>query len=166
MNFSLPDSDGKQHSPGDAPATVVAFTCNHCPYALAWHERLIAVAGDYAAKGVQVFAITSNDAIKFPDDGPEANAERVANGEFEGVPYLYDESQEVAHEFDAKTTPHIYVLDGDLNVVYQGAPDADYQDPSLNASYLRDALDAVLDGNQPDPASTEPVGCSIKWKVD
>lgn len=164
MNFSLPDTEGKTHSPGDAPATVVAFTCNHCPYALAWHERLIAVANDYADKGVKFLAITSNDAEKFPADGPEANAARVANGEFGAVPYLYDESQAVAREYDAKTTPDLFVFDADMNLKYRGAPDADHEDPSLNASYLRDALDAVLAGDEPDPAQTESIGCSIKWK--
>jgi thiol-disulfide isomerase/thioredoxin len=164
VNFSLPDTDGNLHSPGDAPLTVVMFTCNHCPYALAWHERLIAVATDYGAKGVKFLAITSNDAVKYPADSPEVNTERVARGDFADVPYLYDESQEVAKEYDAKSTPHVFVLDDKLAVKYSGAPDADYQDPSLNASYLRDALDASLAGKNPDPAQTEPHGCGIKWK--
>ena len=163
MNFSLPDTEGNLHSPGDAPATVVAFTCNHCPYALAWHQRLIAVATDYAGKGVKFLAVSSNDALKYPTDGPQANAERVAKGEMGDVPYLYDETQEVARQYDAKTTPDVFVFDADLNLVYRGAPDADHQDPSLDAKWLRDSLDAVLTGSTA-PESTEPVGCSIKWK--
>lgn len=164
MNFSLPDTDGRLHSPTDAPATVVAFTCNHCPYALAWHERLIDVARDYAGRGVKFLAVASNDAVKYPADGPQANAQRVADGEFADVPYLLDESQEVARSFGATRTPEVFVLNADHDVVYSGAPDADYDDPSLRASYLRAALDAVLDDRTPDPANTEPVGCSIKWK--
>lgn len=163
MNFSLPDTEGKLHSPGDAPATVVAFTCNHCPYALAWHERLIAVADDYEDRGVKFLAVSSNDAEQFPADGPKANAERVAKGELSNIPYLYDETQEVARRYDAKTTPDLFVFDADMNLVYRGAPDADHQEPALNAKWLRDALDAALTGSKA-PPSTAPVGCSIKWK--
>jgi hypothetical protein len=164
VNFSLPDTEGNLHSPGGAPATVVAFTCNHCPYALAWHERLIAVGTDYAPEGVKFLAVASNDAVKFPADGPVANAERVANGEFGDVPYLFDESQEVARQYDAKTTPDLFVFDAEMKLVYRGAPDADHQELALNANWLRGALDAVLSGAEA-PASTTPVGCSIKWRA-
>lgn len=164
MNFSLPDSEGNLRSPGDAPATVLAFTANHCPYALAWHERLIEVAADYEDKGVKFLAIGSNDPAQKPDDGPEFNAARVARGEMGNVPYLTDEDQSVAKSFGATVTPDIFILDEDLNVKYHGAPDADYSDPSQNASYVRDALDSILVGNDPHPAQTEPRGCSIKWK--
>jgi hypothetical protein len=78
-------------------------------------------------------------------------------------PYLFDETQEAARAWGAQTTPHLFVLDPELRIVYEGAPDADHQDPSLRAGWLRDALDAVLEGAEP-PASTEPVGCSIKWR--
>ena len=80
------------------------------------------------------------------------------------LPYLHDESQEVARAYGAKTTPDVFVVDADGTLRYRGAPDADYSDPSQNAAWLRGALDAVLDGRDPDPAETEPVGCSIKWK--
>jgi peroxiredoxin len=162
--FELPDTDGNVHQPGDAPATVIAFTCNHCPYALAWHERIIALADDYADRGVRVLAINPNDVVRYPRDAPERMRDRVQQGEFDGVPYLFDESQEVAHAYDAKTTPDIYVLDGGLQLRYRGAPDADYEDPSQNAAFVRDALDAVLDGRELDRRETPPIGCSIKWK--
>jgi peroxiredoxin len=164
--FALPDTAGAAHEPGGAPATVVVFTCNHCPYALAWHERLGDVARDYAARGVRMLAINSNDAERYPRDSVEAMRARVEQGDFEGVPYLRDESQEVAHAYDAKTTPDVFVLDAHGLLRYRGAPDADYEDPAQNATYLRDALDAVLDGRDPAPAETEPVGCSIKWKAE
>ena len=80
------------------------------------------------------------------------------------MPYLRDESQEVARAYDAKTTPDVFVLDADRRLRYRGAPDADYDDPSANAQWLRDALDAVLGGETPSPAETKPVGCSIKWR--
>jgi peroxiredoxin len=162
--FALPDTEGITRQLGGAPATVVVFTCNHCPYALAWHERIVALARDYAARGVRVLAINPNDVERYPRDSLEAMRARVQNGDFDSVPYLRDESQEVARAYDAKTTPDVFVLDADLLLRYRGAPDADYEDPSQDAAYLRGALDAVLDGHDPDPAQTQPVGCSIKWK--
>jgi hypothetical protein len=80
------------------------------------------------------------------------------------VSYLRDESQQVARDYDAKTTPDVFVLDAGGQVRYRGAPDADYDDPSENARWLRSALDAVLEGRTPEPAETPPVGCSIKWR--
>jgi peroxiredoxin len=162
--FALPDTEGVVHEPGGAPATVVIFTCNHCPYALAWHERTIAVAHDYADRGVRVLAINPNDADRYPRDSVQAMRARVAAGELGGVPYLRDETQEVARAYDAKTTPDVFVLDANNVLRYRGAPDADYENPSENAAYLRDALDAVLAGREPALAETEPVGCSIKWR--
>jgi peroxiredoxin len=162
--FTLPDTEGAMHEPGGAAATVVVFTCNHCPYALAWHERIVAVARDYADRGVRVLAINPNDAERYPRDSLEAMRTRVEQGEFEGVPYLRDESQDVARAYGAETTPDVFVLDRDGLLRYRGAPDADYEDPTQNAAFLRDALDAVLDGRHLDPAQTPPIGCSIKWK--
>jgi peroxiredoxin len=160
--FTLPDTDGFEHAPGGAPATLVVFTCNHCPYALAWHDRIAAVARDYS--DVKVLTINSNDAERYPRDSFEAMRERVAADGGWPMPYLYDESQEVARAFDAKTTPDCFVIDAGGRIAYRGAPDADHQDPSLNAAWLREALDAVLAGSEPARAETEPVGCSIKWK--
>lgn len=162
--FSLPATDGVEHQPGGAPATVLVFTCNHCPYALAWHQRTVDVARDYAARGVRVLAINPNDAERYPRDSPRAMSERVEAGEFDGVPYLRDESQDVAGAYDARTTPDVFVVDAGGVLRYHGAPDCDYEDPSQNASYLRDALDAILAGSAPAIAETEPIGCSIKWK--
>jgi hypothetical protein len=164
--LELPDTQGTQYTlplPGEAPATVVVWTCNHCPYALAWHERLMAVAREFAERGVQFLAANSNDAERYPADSPEAMRGRVEAGEF-ACPYLYDATQDVARTWGARTTPDVFVLDSELRLRYRGAPDADYHDPSQNAAWLRGALDAVLGGRAPDPAETEPVGCSIKWK--
>jgi peroxiredoxin len=163
--FALPDTAGSAHEPGGAPATVVVFTCNHCPYALAWHERIIDVARDYADRGVRVLAVNPNDSERYPRDSLEAMRTRVERGDFEGVPYLRDESQNVAREYDAKTTPDVFVLDAGGLLRYRGAPDSDSDDPAQNAAFLRGALNAVLDGRDPDPAQTPPVGCSIKWKT-
>lgn len=164
--FTLPATDGTEHSlpaAGESAASVVVFTCNHCPYALAWHERILNAARDYAGRDVRFFAINGNDAQRYPADSFDAMKERV-KAESWPFPYLRDESQEVARTYDAQTTPDLYVFDGDLKLVYSGAPDADFDDPAQNAAWLRDALDAVLAGGDPDPAETKPVGCSVKWR--
>jgi peroxiredoxin len=162
--FALPDTDGVEHGVGEspAPATLVVFTCNHCPYALGWHDRIAAVARDYDA--VTVLAINANDAERYPRDSFDAMRERVAREGGWPMPYLRDETQEVARAYGAQTTPDCFVIDADGRVVYRGAPDADHEDPSQNAAWLREALDAVLAGSEPARRETKPVGCSIKWK--
>jgi peroxiredoxin len=158
-DFSLPDTDGEEHGPGGL--TVVVFTCNHCPYALAWHERIARAARDYDM--VRFLAINPNDAERYPRDSYEAMRKRVAREDWP-MPYLRDESQEVARAFGARATPDVFVLDGERRVRYRGAPDADHRREEENAAWLRDALDALLGGREPDRPETEPVGCSIKWK--
>jgi peroxiredoxin len=165
--FELPNVDGEVHSmgdPGSEPATVVYWTCNHCPYAQAWHDRLIEAARDYGGRGVRFLAINSNDVSSYPQDGPDAMRARVEADGGWPHPYLFDESQEVGQAFGAQKTPDVFVFDADLKLRYRGAPDADYDDPGANAAWLRDALDAVLEGRDPERAETAPVGCTIKWK--
>ena len=163
--FTLRDTEGTEHAlaDGDHPATVVVFTCNHCPYALAWHDRIADTARDYAGQGVRFLAINSNDATRYPRDSFEAMQQRVHEENWP-LPYLHDASQEVARAYEARVTPDVFVLDADGTLRYRGAPDSDYSDPTQGAAWLRGALDAVLAGDSPDPAETEPVGCSIKWK--
>jgi peroxiredoxin len=163
--FELPDTDGAVHRLDGGPATVVVFTCNHCPYALAWHDRLLDVARDYEARGVRLLAINPNDAVRYPRDSFEAMQERVRRDGGWPAPYLHDASQEVAAAYGARTTPDVFVVDADGRVAYRGAPDADYDDPGQGAAWLREALDAVLEGRRPARARTEPVGCSIKWRA-
>jgi peroxiredoxin len=164
--LELPDTEGNFHTlpmPGEVPATVVFWTCNHCPYALAWHDRLVEVARDYSARGVRFLAVNSNDAERYPRDSLEAMRERVREEQWP-FPYLHDESQEAARSWTAQVTPHVYVLDADLRVRYEGAPDSDHLDPAEGAAWVREALDAVLAGREVSRAATTPVGCSIKWK--
>ena len=128
--LELVDTAGDAHAlplPGEAPATVVAWTCNHCPYALAWHERIQAAARDYAERGVRFLQVNSNDAERYPADSLDAMRERVEAGEF-ATPYLHDSTQEVARAYGALKTPDLFVLDSDLRLAYRGAPDADYRD--------------------------------------
>jgi hypothetical protein len=108
--------------------------------------------------------ISPNDAERYPRDSYEAMQARVRGDGGWPAPYLYDESQEVARAYGAKTTPDVFVVDSGGTLRYRGAPDADYGDESQNAAWLRGALDALLGGGRPDPAETKPVGCSIKWK--
>lgn len=163
-DFTLADTEGVPVAlESDAAATVVVFTCNHCPYALAWHERINAVGRDYADAGVRLLQISSNDAERYPRDAPAAMAARVRAGEFAG-PYLHDATQDVARAWGARVTPDVFVLDGDMRLAYRGAPDADHRNDSLNAGWVRAALDAVLAGRPVEEPVTEPVGCSIKWK--
>src|SRR3954471_7815102 len=163
--FTLPGTDGEQHSfpAGDGPAVVV-FTCNHCPYALAWHDRIVAAANDYAGRDVSTVLVNPNDAERYPRDSFDAMRERVEADGGWPLPYLRDEDQSVARAYDAKTTPDVFVVDAGGRLAYRGAPDADHQDPAQDAAWLRGALDAVLAGSAPEPAETEPVGCSVKWR--
>lgn len=162
--FTLPDTESTPTPllDGSSPATVVVFTCNHCPYALAWHDRLQAVARDYAPRGVRTLQINANDASRYPRDSFAAMGARVSAGEFAG-PYLHDVAQDVARTWGAGVTPEVYVLDAGGRVAYHGAPDAAHDDESLDAGWLRQALDAVLDGRPVAQAQTRPIGCSIKW---
>jgi|SRR5215207_6511380 len=164
--FQLPGTDGETHTLGSArpAATVVYWTCNHCPYALAWQERLHQLARDYADRSVRCLAINSNDAERYPADSFEAMIERVEGEGGWPHPYLHDESQQVARQWGAERTPHVFVLDRELRLRYQGAPDADYEDDTQNAAWVREALDAVLSGEEPERARTDPVGCTIKWR--
>jgi len=165
--FTLPDTAGAAHSvPADPapPATVLLVTCNHCPYVVAWNPRLRAVAEDYAPKGVRMLAMSANDAQRYPADAPEAMARFVRDQNWP-IPYLYDESQDVARALGAHVTPHVFVLDADHRLRYRGAPDADHKDPAHDARWLRDALDAVLAGDAPPQTETRPRGCSVKWKA-
>ena len=163
--FDLPDTEGQRHSlDGDQNGpTVVVFTCNHCPYALAWQDRIADAARDYSPRGVRFLAVNSNDAERYPADSYEKMQQRVRDEQWP-LPYLHDESQQVARAFGAKVTPDVFVLDSDNRLRYRGAPDEDYDEPSHNAAWLRAALDALLEGRDPSPAETDPVGCSVKWR--
>lgn len=165
--FELHDTEGDTHSlvkDGARSTTVVVFTCNHCPYALAWHGRILEAARDYESHGVRFLLISSNDAERYPRDSYEAMQQRVRGDGGWPAPYLYDESQDAARAYGAKTTPDVFVVDPAGRLRYRGAPDADYNDPGQDAAWLRGALDSVLEGSDPAPAETDPVGCSIKWK--
>jgi peroxiredoxin len=166
--FELPGGDDRRHALADysdKEAIAVVFTCNHCPYARAWEDRLIDIQADYADRGVQLIAISANDAKKYPADSFPRMKERSEEKGF-NFPYLYDESQEVARAYGAERTPEIFLFDkGGGTLRYHGTVDDNYDDPAaVRNHYFRDALKAVLEGRHPLTAETVPVGCTIKWK--
>ena len=113
-DLSLPDTEGTERALyGDGQPSVVVFTCNHCPYALAWHDRILQAATDYEPRGVRFLAVNPNDAERYPADSLEAMRERVAADGGWPLPYLRDETQEAARGYGAKTTPDVFVLDAD-----------------------------------------------------
>lgn len=166
-DFSLPGIDGKTYSLGsfkDKPVLVVFFTCNHCPYVQAWESRFVEVQRDYAAKGVQLVGINSNDETKYPEDDFEHMKERAKDHGY-NFPYLRDESQKVAEAWGPVATPDFYVLDKGRVIRYRGRMDDNHKDSNaVTLRYLRDALDDVLAGQTPRVPLTPPYGCSIKWK--
>jgi peroxiredoxin len=165
--FALPGVDDREHALADyADKEVVAvvFSCNHCPYVLAWEDRMIQVQADYADQGVQLIAIGANDAEKYPADGFPKMKERAQAKGF-NFPYLHDETQEVARFYGAERTPEFFVFDKGGVLRYHGALDDNYDNLNgVKSQYVRDALDAVLAGDAPAVAETPPVGCTIKWK--
>ncbi|THG30160.1 thioredoxin family protein [Naasia lichenicola] len=162
-SFSLPAAGGGHalFEPGDG-ITVVVFTCNHCPYARAWHERIQKVAQDYTGR-VTVLQINSNDSSRQPLDSFESMEAREAGGDFSS-PYLRDEDQSVAKAWDAMVTPDVFIIDAEGELAYHGAPDGSYDDDSANAEWIRSALDDLIAGRRVAEPVTSPKGCGIKWK--
>ena len=169
-DFKLKNVDGKFVSLADYPATkgfIIVFTCNHCPYAKAYQDRIIAIDKKYKPLGYPVIAISPNDPEIVPEDSYE-NMIVVAKEKGFTFPYLFDGTQEVYRIYGAKRTPHVYVLqkkDGKLTVQYIGAIDDNYEDATqVKVPYLANAVDALLSGRMPDPNFTKAIGCSIKDK--
>ena len=165
--FTLPDARGGEVTltPSAAAATVVVFTANGCPYALAWHDRIQQVARDYASRQVTVIQVVGNDETGHPEDSVASMRKRADNGEIAG-PYLRDADQVAVAAYGATATPEVFVLDRQGVVRYHGAPDADHDDPAQNAQWVRDALDDILAGTAVRRPQTSPAGCSTKWRVE
>ena len=165
--FSLPATDGKGYGPlefKDKKVLVVIFMCNHCPYVQAVIDRLIAIQADYEDKGVQLIGINANDAEGYPEDSFEAMQAWVDE---KGInfPYLHDESQAVAEAYQAQCTPDIYVFDQARKLAYHGRIDNNWkEEEKVTQQDLRDALDAIINGNPVSETQHPSMGCSIKWK--
>lgn len=154
--------DEKKHGLADykhAKAVVVVFTCNGCPFAKSYEDRLIAIQKDYKDKGVQLVAINVNNR---PVDKLDKMKERAKKKEF-NFPYLYDESQKSAKDYGAELTPEVYVLDADRKIAYMGSVDDNIEDFRVKKHYVKEALDAVLAGKKPETTETKPKGCSVKY---
>jgi peroxiredoxin len=170
-DFKLKNVDGKLVSLKDFPEAkgfVVIFTCNHCPYAKAYQDRIINIDKNYKKSGYPVIAINSNDGIAEPQD---SYAEMVVRAKDKGYtfPYLVDEDQSVLRAYGAQRTPHVFLLEkkgGDVYVKYIGAIDDNYEDPSkVTSPYLINAIKALLAGSNPTPDFTKAIGCGIKQKT-
>lgn len=165
--FTLRGVDGKMHSLvdyGHRIALAVTFSCNHCPYVQAWEDRMVAIQRDYFEDGFHLIAINSNDPNNFPADSFEAMVKRAEEKGF-NFPYLIDETQEVARAYGAERTPEVFLFGPGRTLRYHGAIDDNYANPDeVEHHYLRDAIDAVLEGRRPPFETTPPVGCTIKWR--
>ena len=166
--FRLPDTKGNWVSGEDykdAPALLVIFMCNHCPFVKHIIDGLASLLAEYQAKDVAVVAISSNDVESFPQDRPERMAELARAKKFT-FPYLYDETQEVAKAYHAACTPDFFLFDAERKLVYRGQMDDSRPGNGIpvTGADLRAALDAVLEGRQVSAEQRPSLGCNIKWK--
>ncbi len=174
-NFSLPEVRSGQTVAlsdfRDQKALLVIFLCAHCPYVVHVRPELVRLANDYSNKGVGIVAITSNDAVQYPQDAPEPTAKMAREAGF-SFPVLYDESQAVAKEYSAACTPDFFLFGPDRTLVYRGQLDdsrpgrgeARPGRGTLDGRDLRQAIEAVLEGAPVHPDQKASIGCNIKWK--
>jgi peroxiredoxin len=166
-DFRLMNVDGEYVSLSDYPDAngfIVTFTCNHCPYAVMYEDRLVDLHNEFAPQGYPVIAINPNDPEVQPADG---FAEMKVRAEEKSFPfaYLFDEGQKVYPKFGATRTPHVYLLNSDLQVKYIGAIDDSPRDAeAVTVSYVKNAISALQAGEDPNPDFTKAIGCSIKTK--
>lgn len=167
--FSLPDVvSGRTVSIADfdgAPALLVIFMCNHCPYVKHVASSLAQLVREYQARGVAVVGINANDAEEYPEDSPENMVEEAKQRGYT-FPYLYDETQEVAKAYQAACTPDFYVFDSEHRLAYRGQMDDSRPGNGIpvTGQDLRAALDAVLAGRPVTSNQKPSLGCNIKWK--
>ncbi len=169
-DFSLPGVDGKNGSLSDFPDAkgfIVIFTCNTCPYARAYEDRIIALDQKYKSQGYPVIAINPNDPVAQPKDNMDAMKVRAKEKKFP-FPYLQDAGQKVYPRYGATRTPHVFVLqkDGDRNIVkYIGAIDNNYEDATqVTERYVEEAVENLLAGRSVVTSRTVAIGCGIKAK--
>ena len=169
-DFSLKNIDGNMVSLSDYEddkGVILIFTCNHCPYAVMYEDRINDLQNTFAAKGYPVLAINPNDPAVVPEDDMAGMKQRAAEKGFK-FPYLFDEGQKIYPVFGATRTPEVYLLKnegGKMVVAYSGAIDDNHKNAdAVKAKYVEDAIEAVTNGNDPDPNFTKAVGCTIKKK--
>jgi peroxiredoxin len=166
-DFKLKSVDGKMYSMSDykdAKGFIVVFTCNHCPFAVKYEDRVIELAKKYKSKGYVLLAINPNDPSVVPEDSFDKMKERAKEKGFT-FPYLFDEGQKIFPQYGATKTPHVFLLDKNLIVKYIGAIDDNVEDASaVKEHYLENAIAALEKGQEPTVNSTKAIGCSIKVK--
>ncbi len=168
-DFSLPDTvSGDTVSLAEftrAPALLVMFICNHCPYVKHINRALAAFAREFQARGLAVVGISANDTANFPDDSPDKMAAEAKALDYD-FPYLYDESQAVAKAYQAACTPDFFLFDGARKLFYRGQFDASRpgNDVPVTGEDMRMAVEAVLAGGEPPAEQKASLGCNIKWK--
>lgn len=172
--FELPDAVsgramGRDDVAADTAGLLVMFICVHCPYVKHVEQELARIGKDYAGK-IGIAAISSNDIVAHPEDAPEEMKKQAERLGF-AFPYLYDESQEVAREYDAACTPDFFLFDKEMKLVYRGQLDDSRprrgdagNDIPVTGKDLREAMGAVIAGKRPDPNQKMSIGCNIKWK--
>jgi len=145
--------------------TVILFICNHCPFVIHVNSELVALANYYIPKGVSFIAISSNDAITYPQDGPDKMKEHAVTEGYP-FPYLYDETQNVAKNYDAACTPDLYLFNADLKLVYRGQLDDSRPGNGIpvTGNHLRHAIDSLLEKTENTLIQKPSIGCNIKWK--
>ncbi|NAS32637.1 redoxin domain-containing protein [Flavobacteriaceae bacterium R38] len=146
-------------------ATVIMFICNHCPFVIHVNKEIVHLANDYKDKGVEFIAISSNDVENYPQDAPHLMKQNAIEHHF-SFPYLYDETQEVARDYDAACTPDFYIFDTDLLLKYRGQLDDSRPGNGIpvTGKDMRNALDTILQGNTISRVQKPSIGCNIKWK--
>lgn len=169
-DFSLKNVDGKMVSMSGmekAQGIIVIFTCNHCPFSIAYEDRIIELHKKYEKKGYPVIAINPNDPVKSPEDSYDKMITRAAEKKFP-FPYVYDETQEVAKRFGASRTPHVYIVKkegSDFVLKYIGAIDNNTENAKkADKKFAEEALKDLLSGRNPQVSETKAIGCTIKWK--
>lgn len=166
-DFKLKSVDNKMYSMADykdAKGFIVVFTCNHCPFAVKYEDRIIDLAKKYKSKGYILLAINPNDPAAQPEDSFELMQKRAKEKKF-SFPYLFDEGQKIYPQYGATKTPHVFLLDKNLVVKYIGAIDDNVEDASqVKEKYLENAIAALEKGEEPTPNTTKAIGCSIKVK--
>jgi peroxiredoxin len=168
-DFRLPDTRGQMVSLADfksAPALLVLFICNHCPYVKHIRSALAEVGREYQPRGAGIVAINSNDAQNYPEDSPEKMKQEVKAAGYV-FPYLYDETQSAARAYRAACTPDIFLFDKNRRLAYRGQFDDSRPGNGrpVTGRDLRAALDAVLEGTPAPEPQTPSMGCNIKWKA-
>lgn len=166
-DFRLKSVDNKMYSMSDykdAKGFIVVFTCNHCPFAVKYEDRIIDIANRYKEKGYILIAINPNDPEAEPDDSFELMQERAKEKDFQ-FPYLFDEGQKIYPQYGATKTPHVFLLDNKRVVKYIGAIDDNVEDATkVKEKYLENAIASLEAGKPVDVATTKAIGCSIKVK--